>query len=63
MRMSLEVEHPDRVESDVEELVDRLERAGDAEVVLELDGDLCKSEAASERSACRQERAYSTQEC
>lgn len=41
VRVPLEVEHADRVEADVEELVDRLERAGDAEVVLELDGDLC----------------------
>lgn len=42
MRVPLEVEHPDAVEPDVEELVDRFERAGDAEVVLELDGNLCR---------------------
>lgn len=40
MRMSLGVEYSDVVESDVEELIDRLEGAGDAEVVLELNGDL-----------------------
>jgi hypothetical protein len=44
VRVPLKVEHADRVEPDVEELVDRLERARDAEVVLELDRDLCEGQ-------------------
>jgi hypothetical protein len=44
VRVPLKVEHADRVEPDVEELVDRLERARDAEVVLELDRNLCEGQ-------------------
>jgi hypothetical protein len=40
MRVTFGIEDFDVIEPDVEELVDRLERAGDAEVVLELDGHL-----------------------
>jgi hypothetical protein len=42
VRVPLCVEYLDVVESDVEELVYRLERAGDAQVVLELDRHLCE---------------------
>lgn len=48
MGPSLGVADGDLVQLDVEELVDGLEHAGDAEVVLELDGDLVVDEGFEE---------------
>lgn len=62
VRVPLEVEHANRVESDVEELVDRLERASDAEVVLELDRNLCgageRRRSATSYRECKGWRAH-----
>ena len=51
MRPSLSIADRNLVELDVEELVDGLQHAGDAEVVLELDGDLMVDEGFEETAS------------